>query len=62
MFNKTIFNSLMTALSGMFVPRLPHDKPAKRYPSMVVSSPYAISAWNEKVEAGKISRKGHRHA
>ena len=37
-------------------------KKVKRYPTMVVSSPKDIAAWNAKVEAGKISRKGHRVA
>lgn len=62
MFKQSTFTRLVAALAGMFVPRLPHDKPAKRYPTMVVSSPATIAAWNEKVEAGKISRKGHRVA
>ncbi len=69
MFNKSLFTSLVAAITGMGASlqlagmhfKAP-KKPAKRYPSMVVSSPATIAAWNAKVEAGKISPKGHRHA
>lgn len=60
MFNKTLFQTLAASLAAMFVPRPPHDKPAKRYPTMVVSSPYAINEWNEEVRAANRAKGKHR--
>ena len=71
MFNKSLFTSLAAAIGGLGA-SLSLDtvtrnyfktpkKPAKRYPTMVID--YAdMAEWNRKVAAGKISRKGHRHA
>lgn len=60
MFKQSTFTRLVEALAAMFVPRLPHDKPAKRYPTMVVSSPYAINEWNEAVRAANRAKGKHR--
>ena len=76
MFNKSMFTSKLlasavAALSGLGA-GLSLDgatkhyfktpkKPSKQWPSMVID--YAdMAEWNRKVEAGKISRKGHRVA
>lgn len=56
MFNKTIFNSLMTVLAGLFVAPAP-KKPAKRYPTMVVSPPRVIEEWNRQVEYRRQVKK-----
>jgi hypothetical protein len=71
MFNKSLFTSLIASLVGLGA-SLSLDgatkhyfktpkKPSKQLPSMVID--YAdMAEWNRKVAAGKISRKGHRHA
>lgn len=59
MIDKANMASFVKTLAGLFHWREP-KKPAKRYPTMVVSSPREIAAWNLVVEAKKQAKRAEK--